>query len=384
MNITYVNPYFHPQQSGIERLILSVARRQFHHGAKNVSVVTSTLRFPHGEFSSLANVDQIDGVCIYRKKVATRGFGKRFTHLSNGGTIIPGLVSSIVKTRPHIIHVYNVGAPVWLLCSVLAAKLTGSKVVYSPHYHPPYDLYTLKDKMKSVPMDFIHGLAYSSVDCILQCTDYDVGVFRAYAPKSQCIRSEVIPPGTTLNAVQRCRSRNKILFVGRVDDKRKGFDFVESSFKMVLQEFPSAVLEVIGQCSDDMRSCLVRRFGTSVKVRGVVSDSELAHAMATALLLVMPSRYEGFGMPYIEAMSCGTPVIGSKVGPIPEVIPSDCSYLVDVGDVNAIGGIMLNHLRTPELSDSLGIRCRQYSQQYDWDEIAKRHFLMYTSLLSST
>jgi glycosyltransferase involved in cell wall biosynthesis len=382
MNITYVNPYFYPQQSGIERLILNVARRQSQYGATDVSVVTSTLKFPHGVFNSLADQEQIDGVQIYRKRVLTRNFGRRFTYLSNGGTIVPGLISTIIKTRPDVIHVYNVGAPVWLLCSVIAARMTGSKLVYSPHYHPPYDDYTVKDQLKSIPMDCIHGVVYRFVDCIVQCTEHDVKAFRSYAPKSEHILSEVIPPGANVNICRSSRSRNKILFVGRVDDKRKGFDFVESAFRLVIVDFPEANLEIIGQCSGEMKSYLHTRYGESVNVRGVVDDNELTDAMASSLLLVMPSRYEGFGMPYVEAMSCGTPVVGSNIGPIPEVIPTDCSYIVEVGDVKAIAEIMARHLRKPELSDSMGVICQQYSLKYDWEIVAKAHNVLYTTLMN--
>src|SRR5205823_5670493 len=60
-------------------------------------------------------------------------------------------------------------------------------------------------------------------------------------------------------------------------------------------------------------------FPQSVRLLGRISDEELAVAYSGATALLYPSTYEGFGMPIIEAMACGCPVITSRVGSVPEI-----------------------------------------------------------------
>jgi glycosyltransferase involved in cell wall biosynthesis len=69
-----------------------------------------------------------------------------------------------------------------------------------------------------------------------------------------------------------------------------------------------------------------------VELRGRATDDELVHLYRTTLALVYPSRYEGFGLPLLEAMACGTPVIASREASIPEVT-GDAALLLDPDDV---------------------------------------------------
>ncbi len=119
--------------------------------------------------------------------------------------------------------------------------------------------------------------------------------------------------------------------------ERKGIlDLVRA---WTLHERPGAVLELVGETDADPayaeRVRAVLR-GASIVVRGPVDDAALGSAYAAADLFVLPSRYEGYGIVYAEALSQGLPVIACEVGPVPELVGDEAALLVPPGDVEAL------------------------------------------------
>jgi glycosyltransferase involved in cell wall biosynthesis len=92
-----------------------------------------------------------------------------------------------------------------------------------------------------------------------------------------------------------------------------------------------------------------------------VSDDELAGLYAEAQVAVVPSLYEGFSLPAIEAMACGVPLVATTGGAIPEVVGASGStaLLVPPGDAEALAGAMRRVLDDPDLARRLGADGRQ-------------------------
>jgi glycosyltransferase involved in cell wall biosynthesis len=107
----------------------------------------------------------------------------------------------------------------------------------------------------------------------------------------------------------------------------------------------------------------------SVRFPGYVGDDDLVRLYQQATALVFPSRFEGFGLPPLEAMACGTPVVTSTGGAIPEVV-GDAALLVQPRDVqqlaNAIGRVMTNE----KLRASLRRRGLERVQAFTWRRAA--------------
>ncbi|TMF36346.1 MAG: glycosyltransferase family 4 protein [Chloroflexi bacterium] len=110
---------------------------------------------------------------------------------------------------------------------------------------------------------------------------------------------------------------------------------------------------------------------------GRVDDEELADLYSAASCLVFPSRYEGFGLPCLEAMACGCPVAAFRNTSIPEVVDG-AGILVEDGDAEALGEAVTEVMREPERWKRAGL---ERARQFSWDKAARETISAYESLL---
>jgi glycosyltransferase involved in cell wall biosynthesis len=101
---------------------------------------------------------------------------------------------------------------------------------------------------------------------------------------------------------------------------------------------------------------------------GRVVDEELADLYSAAACLVFPSRYEGFGLPCLEAMACGCPVAAFRNSSIPEVVDS-AGVLVEDGDVEALGTAVGDIVTSPERWKKAGI---ERARHFSWEKAARQ------------
>ncbi|MCW2747623.1 MAG: glycosyl transferase family 1 [Nocardioidaceae bacterium] len=112
----------------------------------------------------------------------------------------------------------------------------------------------------------------------------------------------------------------------------------------------------------------------AVKVVSDLTDAELAALLASAEVMCVPSLYEGFSLPTVEAMACGTPVIASRAGALPEVVgpDGDCALLVEPGNAEALASAIRDLIDSPELRARLGAAGRQRAlDRYSWASVAQ-------------
>lgn len=118
------------------------------------------------------------------------------------------------------------------------------------------------------------------------------------------------------------------------------------------------------------RAILRLDLGQRIQKFGFVTNDKLATYYRGALALVSPSLYEGFGLPPVEAMGCGCPVIGSTSGAMPEVIGDD-GILVDPLDVDALAGA-LEQMTKENVRKSYIRKGIIRAKHYSWDKFAKK------------
>lgn len=117
-----------------------------------------------------------------------------------------------------------------------------------------------------------------------------------------------------------------------------------------------------------------------VRQLGYVSREDLAVIMAGAKALIYPSIYEGFGLPPLEAMACGVPVIASNVSSLPEVV-GEAGILVDPQDVDGLAMHMRQLLEDDGFCATLGKKARARSLQFSWAQCAKNTIDVYKAAL---
>lgn len=174
------------------------------------------------------------------------------------------------------------------------------------------------------------------------------------------------------------------LYVGALHP-RKNIRRVIEAFKLAKTCHNEINLVIVGPSSWGAHHELQTVLGstgnsTGIIFTGFLSDEDLGALYQGAYGLVFPSLYEGFGLPVLEAMSYGTPVITSNISALPEVA-GDAALLVDPMSVTDIARKMVMLLEDADLHADLQgkgyIRCKKFS----WDETARRTYDVYKSLL---
>jgi glycosyltransferase involved in cell wall biosynthesis len=118
----------------------------------------------------------------------------------------------------------------------------------------------------------------------------------------------------------------------------------------------------------------------SIQVTGYVDASELESLYRRASIFAFPSLDEGFGMPVLEAMSHGVPVVTSRRSAMPEVA-GDAAMLVDPYDTDALAAALLQLAENPGLRGSLAERGRTHALGFTWREAADRTWAVYRELI---
>lgn len=144
----------------------------------------------------------------------------------------------------------------------------------------------------------------------------------------------------------------RLLAVGRLaaTDRYKGFDTLIEALPRVRRAFPLAQLRIVGTGDDLPRLReLAARAGVAAAVHflGRLDDDALRSEYAAAEIFALPSRAEGFGLVYLEAMVQGKPCLAARAGAAPEVVTDATGALVPYGDLAALAAAVADLVRHP-------------------------------------
>ncbi|MBV8170957.1 MAG: glycosyltransferase family 4 protein [Candidatus Eremiobacteraeota bacterium] len=158
-----------------------------------------------------------------------------------------------------------------------------------------------------------------------------------------------LPAGSTATARRDARERY-LLFVGEVEPRKDIATLLEAMQRLPTDLRATTKLIVVGRARGLPHAA---GNGTQVELAGeIADDAQLAELYAGAAALAFPSRYEGFGLPVLEAMSYGTPVVASDAASIPEV-GGDAALYFPCGDAAALSAALTRVLREPDLATSM-------------------------------
>ncbi len=175
-----------------------------------------------------------------------------------------------------------------------------------------------------------------------------------------------------------------VLFVGSMEPRKNLVRLAEAHGQLpesLQARFPLVVVGSAGWHNKEIREVLGR--SRHVRLVGYVSRTLLPSVYACATLFAFPTLYEGFGMPLLEAMAAGTPVITSNVSAMPEVV-GDCGVTVDPYDVRSLRDGMRQVLEDPNAAAATAARARVRARGFTWDRSAAQTWAFFQKVAGET
>ncbi|MEM1189039.1 MAG: glycosyltransferase family 4 protein [Pseudomonadota bacterium] len=176
-----------------------------------------------------------------------------------------------------------------------------------------------------------------------------------------------------------------LMATASADAPLKGLRYLLEAYVRLLQRFPELELLVIGRPQPGGQTDrLLDELGIRDRVQFTagISTDELVRHYARATLAVVPSLYEGFGLPAGEAMACGLPVVATDGGALPEIV-ADAGVVVPAADSDALASAIAELLESPERRRELGAAARaRILERFSWTVCAREMVAYYRDVIA--
>lgn len=267
-------------------------------------------------------------------------------------------------------------------------------LVHHPHYFAPY---FGKTPMVATIHDLIHQLFPALCPsplhwraskwmiaktarrarlllAVSEHTKRDIMEHVGVAEKKIRVTHNALPPGWENShapkpqVLERLGDTPYFLYVGN-HKRHKNLQLLLDAFADLLKEADGIRLVMTGERKSLESVLRFLGLGEEVVFLGRMPQEALPSVYRSALALVYPSHYEGFGYPPLEAMTCGTPPIVSDAASLPEVV-GEAGLIVPRGDKDALKNAMMRILREPELRDCLAEKSKERARLFHWEKLA--------------
>jgi glycosyltransferase involved in cell wall biosynthesis len=301
-----------------------------------------------------------------RKAIEDMGIGKSrniLTHISR----VPGTILELMWKYiqiPSIEYLVHEKIDVFHIMGVKNPPLRAAKLIVTIYDLIPLKFPNLFDEKTRGRFNFYFNNVIPKADIIIAISDSVKEDIIKYNISEDKV--EVVFPGFDGELYRQIQDKNMIdkvkakygidrkyiLFVGTLEP-RKNLGGLIKAYSILPDYLKSDYLLVIcgkkGWFFEEIFGA-VKELKVEEKVifTGYVSDEDVSLLMNGAEVFVYPSLYEGFGLPPLEAMACGTPVISSKVSSLPEVV-NDAGILVNPNDIEELSNAILRVLSSNEL-----------------------------------
>jgi len=232
------------------------------------------------------------------------------------------------------------------------------------------------DRMRAkygLPFDRVEQVGLRAYGDFIAVSDWLADELRRRRPGALV---EVIPNGIEEAAfAARPLKPRHLVFVGRLDAPQKGCDMLPEIMARIRASLgaQTPILNIIGDGPD--RPALedqIQRRGLegSIRFLGRLEGSEKYAVLSAAHAVLMPSRFETFGMVAVETQAAATPLVAFDVGPLAEVVGAGGALLIPPFDLDAFARAVIELVVDPHENASLRANGRTWARRYDWDALA--------------
>lgn len=272
---------------------------------------------------------------------------------------LTGLQRKLLTNHPDILFTPTHYTPIYVPCPSVISIMDMSFERF-PLYFKKKDLYQLRywTRMSANQAKKIITISQFSKDEI--CKIYKIPDDKVVVTYPGYDRQRFHP-----NVKGKNKYGDYLLFLGTLQP-RKNIERLVEAYSQLKTNYK---LVIAGMINEGRGGWMNEKIKATDKIilTGYVPDEDVPILMANAKAYVLPSLYEGFGIPPIEAMACGTPVIVSRVSSLPEICGDAATYIEDPLDVQSIKTALEKGLKTDKTE--LGL---ERVKRYNWQDTAKK------------
>ena len=385
MNIIQGCVRYPPAPGGAETVVKAYSEGLLDKGHK-IEVITTNL-YTETPFVKRDMPTEMSGISVSRHRAFTISGDAHYV-------LAPGMITSFLSKKADLIHTHSYGYfqnhAAWI-----KEKLQGTPWVITPHFHPSWSMWG-GSKRKSL-RDFydsrIGKSTMESADLITCVSNHEKETLvKEIGLKEDNIR--IIYNGIDWNLWEKVPAKepfrnafpkvsdNFVLFAGRLATNKGLADLIDAMSKIDLKEIDLVLMGAdmgLGKRLDNLA------LSKKVKMHriGHVSDEIYRSALSCAEILVLPSEYEAFGIVLLEAAAASTPVIGTRVGGIPEAMSEGKNGLiVNYNKSSDLSKSILYLLNDDNLRVKMGVFGRNFAEGFSWSKIIDNLEKEYTKLLA--
>ena len=288
----------------------------------------------------------------------------------------------ILRIDPDIVHAHDTYLPYSTAAAMLSKKyptlLTVHDVVAKKIKF--VDGYRFLTRLVTIPHE---KYVLSKIQNVIVCSQFNKDIINNITSS----KVYVIPNGVNLPNIQNIQSRSftksSIFYVGMLL-KSKGVDILISAIPIIKKSIPDVCLYIAGAGKEETNlKNLVKELNIekNVKFLGFITEEEKYTYYKSVDIFVLPSLFEPFGLVLLEAMSCGKPVVASKVGGIPYIVEDGkTGLLFESENVEDLAEKIITLLKDEELRDNMGKVGRERAKEFTWEKVAESTVEVYNRI----